>query len=154
MKRKLRLYLSHPFPERDKIKEWEIEIENKLDIELHNPFYDGWEAKWLVKYNKKTSSPEEFSKFVKRNYKRIVESDLRALQRCDGMIAFVPYPSIGVAMEILYMSYVLKKPVLIYQPSMIYSIVETHPWLKYFGKIYKTLKGLERGISKLKRELL
>lgn len=152
--RRLKLYLSHPFPERIKVREWEIGIEKKLDVVMHNPFYDGWESKWINEYNSKASSPSEYSRFLRKYYRKVVETDMIAIQQCDGTVAIVPYPSIGCAMEIFYTSHVLKKPVLIYQPSLIYSVMEAHPWLLYFGRIYKTLKGLERGILKLKRELL
>jgi nucleoside 2-deoxyribosyltransferase len=153
-KAQLSLYLAHPFPERAKIRELELSLEKELDIDLYNPFYDGWEYIDIVmKYDKGSMSNYEFSRATLKHASRIVESDLEHIQKSDGVLAIVPYPSIGVSCEIFYGSYVLHKPVLIYQPSLIYSRYERHPWLLVLGKVYKTLPGLKKGILSLKRRM-
>jgi len=150
---RLNFYLAHPFPERASIREWELELEKKLDIDLYNPFFDGWESTTVEEYNNKAKSTEEFSKFIREHSSRIVTSDLDAIEKADGMIAYLPYPSIGVSMEVFYCGWILKNPTLIYQPSYIYGKYERHPWLLECGRLYKTEYGLIRGIKRIKRKL-
>lgn len=146
------MYLAHPFPEKDKVREWELKTEKALDIELINPFFENFEDKWLEKWNEASKTPETFSKFLKSNNAKIVMKDLGAIDRSVGTVAFVPYPAIGVSMEIFYTGYVVKKPCLIYQPNLIYGVTSLHPWLLYCGKVYKTEDELLAGIKALKDE--
>jgi hypothetical protein len=40
MRRRLKIYLSHPPDLRHEIKEWTKELEEKLHVRIYNPFYN------------------------------------------------------------------------------------------------------------------
>lgn len=68
--------------------------------------------------------------FDQKNMKRIFELDMRDIQECDIIIANLDNPKLakhGTAMEVFYMSYVLKKPVVAFKadPSVIHPFFES-----------------------------
>jgi len=118
-------YLTNATLDRLRIKKEEKDMEKELNIELHNPFYDGnveftkeMDAGEKVLYNKKTS-------------KLIVEEDLKDVEMCDGIIAVVSNKSsAGSFMEIFFNSYYLNRPtyLIIEEP-----FIRDHPWLTYLA---------------------
>ena len=125
-------YLAHPTVARDEIREWEIWVEKKYNITLLNPFFDNY---------RKDSTELKEGKIYTQNldYKFIVEEDLRAIDRCDGVLAILTENSIGTAMELFYNSVHLSKPT--------YIIIEDsnlmhHPWMKYIAS-YPPFKSRE-----------
>lgn len=81
---------------------------------------DGWEA----------VDPTQIELFVENEddyegAKRIVSGDLRAIETCDAMIAFLNIPSWGTAMEMFYASQ-LKIPVIGWNPDG----TSVGPWVR------------------------
>ena len=134
---KTRFYLAHPLDSRQKIREWELGLEKRLDIELINPFYDidRIEIKEIdnnTRKNKYELSEEECELLVLR--------DIDLIKNSQGIIALVDGSiSYGTIMEIAYAKMMAK---------YIYMIVtnghEKHPWFKYHAnKIFTDFKSLE-----------
>jgi len=150
---KLRLYLSHPFPEREKIRQWELDIEKKLDIELFNPFYDGIEKTLIQRFNSDKLTTRQFIRRLRELSEKVVNSDLKEIAKSDGLLAMMYYPSIGTSCEVFFSSYVLRKPTLIYMPKEVYGFLPFHPWLEYLGEVYRGKRQLISAIKKLKERV-
>ena len=145
-------YFSHPFPERHDCKELEEQIEKKYNVKLYNPFYETWKdyVSALKKLDKNQIPSSEFEKLFRNGKvsKKIVEWDMERITNSDGIIAVLPYPSIGCSMEIFYAAYVLKKPVVVWSPNPIYGF-DKHPWLLYFAKVAKTKEDFLKLVEEL-----
>ncbi len=131
-KDKKTFYLAHPTVARSEIREWELSVEKKYNINLLNPFFD--------KY-RKDSTELNAGKIYTQNldYKFIVEEDLKAIDKCDGILAIMTENSIGTAMELFYNSVYLSKPTyLIIEDSKLMH----HPWIKYIAS-YPPFKDRE-----------
>ena len=76
---------------------------------------------------------------VNDRYKSIVEGDLKAIDRCDGVLAIMTENSVGTAMELFYNSVHLSKPTYIIMED---SKLMHHPWLKYIAS-YPPFKNRE-----------
>jgi len=151
MSRKIKFYLSHPFLDRLKGLEIQRELESKLGIKIHNPFYNGWEQEWIKDYDRGIIDDEEFNRFLKKYARKIVFSDFENIDRCDGLIALQTRVSWGVGYETMY-AYLRNKPIFIFQPELIYNLYKIHPWNIVLAKCYRTKAGLIRGLkSYLKR---
>jgi nucleoside 2-deoxyribosyltransferase len=121
------LYLAHPGPDRHWVREVELELEKDLGIDLINPFYDIENRPEIKKIDK-----GKMSLYDKRLHaKKIVEGDLNAIVRSDGVLAFLTESLVlGTSMEIFWCAYILRKPVylIITRKEWWY-----HPWLEYLG---------------------
>ena len=131
-KNKKTFYLAHPTVARNEIREWELNVEKKYNINLLNPFLDNY-------INDSTELKEGDIYAQNLDYKSIVEEDLKAIDRCDGILAVLTENSMGTAMELFYNSVYLSKPT--------YMIIEDdklmhHPWLKYIAS-YPPFKSKE-----------
>ena len=122
-KDKKTFYLAHPTVARNDIREWELAVEKKYNINLLNPFFDNY---------RKDSTELKEGKIYTQNldYKSIVEEDLKAIDNCAGVLAILTENSVGTAMELFYNSVHLSKPT--------YIIIEDskllhHPWMKYIA---------------------
>jgi len=137
---RLKIYLSHPPGLRREIREWIIELEKRLHVRIWIPFQmEKGDIDLLEGGNLKPYSEEEM-----RKGKIIVEANLKAIRNCDVLIALLPYPSIGVVMEIFYSGYVLQKP------TLVLTYMKSHPWLNTVARIYNTKEGIENEIRKIK----
>lgn len=114
-------YLAHPTVARNEIRDWEIEVEKKYNITLLNPFFDNY-------INDSTELKGGKNYIDDSDYKSIVEGDLKAIDRCDGVLAIMTENSVGTAMELFYNSVHLSKPTYIIMED---SKLMHHPWLKY-----------------------
>jgi len=138
-KKKLRYYLAHPILRRYEVREKELEFEEKTGIELVNPFYDTYEREDMKEIDKGKIKPWDRN----LDYIRIVEKDLKTIDSCVGIIAYVYKEySIGTYMELWYG---MTHNKVIY---IVTSSCSTHPWLKYVvnktnGRIVKSFKELE-----------
>jgi len=151
----MKLYLAHGIFTRRDVRKLEKDIEKKLKIKLHNPFYDNpFEKKKriLQTLNSLIDENPDYHITVELKYsprlsKRIVEEDMKYIKECDGLLAVIFEPSIGAAMEIFYAKHVLDKPVIVYTPW-------DHPWLYYFSdKVVKDKKALYKELRKLKKKV-
>ena len=130
------LYLAHPWNMREFVRNWELKIEKLYELNLDNPFYDH--------YTKEIEDVENNwikNKRNKRISKMIVEKDLRAIERNDGLIAFIEYSkhSLGTPMEIFYSGRILQKPTFV-----ISSNCGGHPWIKDLAtKVFKDINKFE-----------
>ena len=116
-------HLAHPTVSRNEIREWELAVEKKYNINLLNPFFD--------KYRKDSTELNEGKIYTDNlDYKFIVEGDLKAIDKCNGILAIMTENSIGTAMELFYNSVYLSKPTyLIIEDSKLIH----HPWIKYIA---------------------
>lgn len=113
-------YLAHPFDSRQGVREWELELEQKYNLNICNPFYDitrqdieSIDAGRAERYN---ITPSE-----------IVERDTAAIRGIPILVAIVDgSTSYGTIMEIVY-AYTMKKRVYIICTNGHHK----HPWLRY-----------------------
>lgn len=115
---RLKIYLTHPPGLRHEIIEWTRELEKRLHVKIWIPFY--------------------------MKSERIVEANLKAIRKCDVLIALLPFPSIGIIMEIFYSGYVLQKP------TLVLTYMKSHPWLNTVARIYDTKEGIMNEIRRIK----
>jgi len=134
-------YLTNPTADRLRIKKEEKIMEKELNIELHNPFYDG-----NVEFTKEMDAGEKIT-YNKRTSKIIVEEDLKDVEMCDGIIAIVNNKSsAGSFMEIFFNSYYLHRPtyLIIEEPY-----IRDHPWLVYLAtKVFKSIDEFKEWYKK------
>jgi len=131
------LYLAHNLDDRHWIREWEIEAEKRCHIKLINPFYDckrtdikdidsGKVTRWTLSYDR---------------CKRLVKRDLKAIDRSQGILAFVN-GSIGTTLEIGYARATGKQIFIISEKFY------NHPWLRvYATKRFKTKEEFEKWLQ-------
>lgn len=132
MNKKKTFYLAHNFYDRKELREWELNIEKKHNINLDNPFYDNDRNDIKALDAMKDHSPEQAKYFRERNTPEmcegIVEGDLEMIRKADGLLTIIKSASIGTSMEIFFASRVLRIPV--------YVITENyrfHPWIQKFA---------------------
>lgn len=132
----MKLYLAHPFDTRKWVRDWELEVEKRLGIELLNPFYD---AVGRTDIEKIDAGRRE--RYEQINPTELVSRDLQHMRKCDGLVGIVDGSlSYGTIMEIVY-ARVYQLPV--------YLIVTNghhgHPWLVYHAtKIFTSLEEFEQ----------
>ena len=142
-------YLAHNFNDRYEIRNIELYIEKRYNIELLNPFFD-------QKRNDLVSSKEKNRHEIKRKFKKltikecenIVERDLKSIRKCDGLISIINNESIGTSMELIMCAYVYRMPIYV-----ITTKCNHHPWIRYLvknsnGKIFKHLSDFEEWLTK------
>jgi hypothetical protein len=137
------LYLGHPFRSRDKVREWELKVEKKLGIELHNPFFDTKEVREEVKND--GDAEKKGTRLYTGNATEIVKRDLDSLRNSVGMVAVLDGGErYGTIMEIVYGCYFFK-PVFIIQSTG----HTQHYWLQYHAqKVFSTLREFEHWLKK------
>lgn len=140
--RKIKLYLAHPFDFRKQAREWEIEIEKRIGIEIINPFYD------VKREDIEKIDLGRTERYEKLDYKELVERDVNQIVTSDGIIAMVTgHLSYGTIQEMVY-AHSFHVPVY----SLITNGHENHPWLKYHSdKIFTKIKSLEDFLCNLKK---
>ncbi|MCE5185044.1 MAG: nucleoside 2-deoxyribosyltransferase [Planctomycetaceae bacterium] len=141
MKARPRFYLAHPFDSRLSRRQWELETEETLGIELVNPFYD------LVRDDIDAIDAGKRERYH-GDPASIVLRDLEALASCDGVVAFVDGNlSYGTIMEIAY-AYTLGVPVYLCCTNG----QQDHPWLAYHAEnIVLSVEQLEDLLQALVR---
>jgi len=80
-----------------------------------------------------------------RKSKEIVERNLEEIRNCDVLIAVLPYPSVGIIMEIFYSGYVLQKP------TLVLTYLRGHPWLNTVARIYNTREEIVNEINRIRK---
>jgi nucleoside 2-deoxyribosyltransferase len=137
----MKLYLAHPFYSREKIRKWELELEEKTGIELINPFYDiKREDIEKVDSGEKTRYDVDPTEIVQRDVAQIAREDVRGtIAIIDGNLSY------GTIQEMVY-SKMLQKPVY----SLITNEHENHAWLKYHSrKIFTDEQSLENFLERI-----
>jgi hypothetical protein len=136
----MRLYLAHPILDRDWIRREELRLEQELDLDLVNPFYDATRERSDIK---KIDAGElkPFSREL--DSKDIVMGDLNEINHANGLLGFVTEKySIGTFMEVFYNSYVLRRPTyLIVMNEQFFA----HPWLRFLAtKVFRSVADFEK----------
>ena len=137
---KLKIYLSHPPDLRREIIELTKELEKRLHVRIWIPFHTKTKDITLLERGKL----KPYSKEERRKCKKIVEANLKAIRKCDILIALLPYSSISIIMEIFYSGYVLQKP------TLVLTYMKSHPWLNAVARIYNTKEGIVNEIRRIK----
>lgn len=139
-KRKVTAYLAHPVLTRKYVREWELEIEKKYNIDLINPFYDvgGPECENI----RRLDNGESLKLFFKYE-QYLVHRDIATIANSDFLIAVIDgSTSYGTIMEICY-AHQLHKPVYL----IITNGEENHSWLKFHStKIYTSFISFEEDL--------
>jgi nucleoside 2-deoxyribosyltransferase len=133
----LRLYLAHPFADRQRIRALTADFEAKhAGVTLINPFYSLPRQAEMAAMDAPGSGTRSFQVNMLRdkvgpNYaQKVVERDLAAIDASDAVVAFVTDSrSIGTFMEIHYAA-THGKPVFLVCESI---GDRGHPWLEYFS---------------------
>lgn len=135
-------YLAHPFQSRTWVRAWELEVEEKLKINLVNPFYDikRDDIKQINGGNRNPFSGDPT---------KVVNRDLETLCKQDGLIAMITEDiSYGTIQEQVYAHLYGK-----YIMSLIMNGYEKHYWLRYHSdEIYTELYRLENRLEKILKE--
>jgi nucleoside 2-deoxyribosyltransferase len=144
MRRRLKIYLSHPLGLIHETREWTKELEEKLNVRVYDPFYDVRARKRvdITLFDRGKLKP--YSVEEKNKSEKIVERNLEAIKNCDVLIGVLPYLSIGTIMEIFYSGYVLQKP------TLVLTYLKGHPWLNTVARIYNTRKGVVNEIRRIR----
>ena len=134
-----RFYLAHPFESREAIRAWELQIEQKHEVELFNPFYDI--ARREI---------DDIDSGRRGRYEidppTIVHRDFANLAASDGVLAIIDGAiSYGAIMEMVYANMLGLK---------VYAIItnahEKHPWLVYHSAgIWTSMEGFEMDLAVL-----
>ena len=147
MRRRLKIYLSHPLDLRHEIKEWTKELEEKLHVRVYNPFYNVRARKRIDIALFDRGNLKPYSMEEQRKSEKMVERNLEEIRKCDALIAVLPYPSLGTIMEIFYSGYVLQKP------TLVQTYLEGHPWLNAVAKIYNTREEIVNEIRRIEEAI-
>lgn len=121
----MKLYLAHPLVLRKKIRKIELKIERETGLELENPFYDDiCGNRHDVKQMDKGKMERDDSIL---DYKQIVENDLTAISKCDGVVCYIEKGvySLGTLFE-AWSAMVTGKQVYVVSPDSL-----MHPWVRY-----------------------
>lgn len=135
----LGLYLAHPFDSRKYIREWELKVEKKFDVELVNPFYD------VTRDDVEKIDLGRAKRYEKLDPVKLVRKDLAQIEEAMGVVAIIDGSlSYGTIMEIVYACY-YRKPV--------YIIVTNghikHPWIQYHASgLFESFKEFEKWLKK------
>ncbi len=130
------LYLAHPLDSRKEMREWELEIEKRLQISLINPFYDV-ERNDILSMDAGRKERYDVSEEISNE---IVKRDVGFIATTSGTIAIIDgNTSVGTLQEIVYAT-ILNR----YVDSVVTNGLEKHPWIRYHSnKIHLSLKELE-----------
>ena len=113
-------YLAHPFGTRAEMRQWELAMEVRYDIEIVNPFYD------LHRSDVDAIDQGHMQRYAVIA-SEIVDRDLEAIRKSDGVIAYIDGSrSYGTIMEI---AYAVMFGVRVY--IVCTNGEERHPWLRY-----------------------
>jgi nucleoside 2-deoxyribosyltransferase len=133
------IYLAHPIETRFKLLKFNYKLESKYPIRLVSPFYETYRQEihtldTLTSVAKKNKYRKSWTVEQKQH---IVLLDLKLIDECDSILAYVPYPTIGTSMEI-QRAYDTKKTIYIISNNT------THPWLiNHATQIFSTFSSFD-----------
>jgi len=132
------LYLAHPFPTRQRMRKWELKVENKTGLSLFNPFYD------IDRKDVKEIDLGRRDRY-KLNPASVVNADIKKIKESTGLIGYVDGSlSYGTIMEIVY-AFNYQVPVYL----IITNGHHNHPWFRYHAtKIFTGLEDFEKWAQK------
>ena len=119
----MRLYLAHHLKDRHDVLKWQKKIEKKTKLRFVNPFYD-IHREDIENLDKKGVFSEENEERSLEYCNHIVDRDLEAIRKCDGLLAFVN-KTIGTSMEIIMAYRVFDMPVLVISEKY-----GNHSWIR------------------------
>lgn len=138
--------------------------EKTYNIKIVSPFYEIYRKEIIILDSLKTKKDVLAYKktWTHKMKKQIVELDLELIRECDGILAYIPYPTIGTSMEIQF-AHDIKKPIYVisrkrYSEHAWVSAYKTEvfPTFLSFGKWLlqkeKYIKCNDCGEFKLKKE--
>jgi len=137
-KKRLTLYFAHNFYNRKEFRKLELQLEQELDIDLLNPFYDVPERKEEMK----ALDSGKVKRWCVSDPEYLVTRDLKNLASCDGLLTIVEKPSFGTAIEICNAVLMRKKIFFISEKYI------DHPFIKvYVENRFKTLEEFKNFIK-------
>jgi len=129
-------------------------VDKNITIYLSHPYYYQKEGKVieqkLIKLGFKVVNPFDYES---REYygtikeaRKIVNKDLELISKSDIIVALVPFPTVGVSMEIRIAYAEFNKPVYVLTTFS----QKLHPWLKVHStKMFTSERSLFRSLKKL-----
>jgi len=142
VKKPITLYLAHPVEMRHYALERLREYEKIYNIKIVSPFYEIYRKEILILDSLKTKKEMvQYKKtWTRAMKKKIVEIDLELIRECDGVLAYIPYPTIGTSMEIQF-AHDIKKPIYIISRKR-YS---DHAWIStYKTEVFPTFSSFNK----------
>ena len=101
-------------------------------------------AKLVAKLRKHFNVLNPFERERGLTYRQIVQKDLELIRKSDLLVAWLPFPSVGTSMEILYAK---SNGIPVY---IITSELKSHPWIRFYAnKIFETYEELENYLVNL-----
>lgn len=140
MRKRLRLYLAHGLPTRHVVREIELQLEERYNIELYNPFYDSSARDEIIALDKNKTISEIHNTFDDLYCETIVRRDLKAIRRCHGIVAYIVGDvGLGTAMEIGYTHHFGYLLVIVSEKYF------NHPWARYYADyLFKNREEFEK----------
>lgn len=132
----MKIYLAHNFGKRYYVRDTIQPIVEEMypEHEVQNPFMrEGGENQGLFETDTTSEKEliEETDLEVDKRDAFIVNNDIKHLEECDMLVAYIENASVGTSSEIFYNSYILEKPTILIFPSKI--DLYYHPWLNYLS---------------------
>lgn len=148
----MKYYLAHPTKERYFVKEM---IQTGLEdegFEIVNPFESDEDRKRIFLGGDENDDLLSIMSQEMENVtaSMVVEDEVHLLRNADGLIAYVPYESMGAAMEIVLSSIMMhdREGTFIFvdvnDPDKEY--LKYHPWLQHFGTICTSFEELVKRV--------
>ncbi len=135
-------YLAHPTKSSKEIRKWELKIEDKFNISLVNPFFEGQYPEKLE--IEKIYKESGYNKITKEQAEWIVINDIELIKNSYGVIAIIDGNiSYGTIIEIRIAHENNKRIFLICTNGQ-----ENHAWLKFHAtKIFTSFREFENYIE-------
>ena len=143
-------YLAHPLSKRLEVRKFQLRIEGKYNIKFINPFYNNeHERKEIEKLDSmkyKKDRNEYKQSWDLNTCHNIVNIDLEFIRKSDGLVAYMPTPTIGTVQEVIMAAFIYRIPVYIITKDYMY-----HPWLK--SEVARSNGRMFKNITEFKKYL-
>ena len=143
------LYLAHSFQCLTKVRQWQLMMQGKYNLNFKNPFFNNPHENIEDLQNLKTkkSLKEYLRNLTIEMCYGIVENDLELIRKSDGLVSYFDYATIGTCQEIIMAAYVYHIPVYIITKKDFH-----HPWLRTLadfisGGIFKTRSDFKKYVE-------
>lgn len=125
------LYFAHPTPRREEAMGLQRKLE-ALGFKIVNPF--------IVNPVNKPGMINNDDHMER--CEKVVTGDLRFIRAVDGVVVWLPEPSIGTSMETISAAFWMDKPSFTLFPGNM-----PHPWLKYLTVMVRTEEALLNAVK-------
>lgn len=148
MKKKYLYYIAHGCLEHQRIREWQLKMQEKYGVELRNPFYNETRIENMEGVETEEDLENLLNQLTPTECARIMNNDLGLIRHSDGLIVLLEEATIGTSMEIFAAAYLYDLNVYVVTQKY-----QNHPWIvalvmKSCGRIFNSLEELEKELFK------